>query len=137
MHEPWALALLFAPPWRRAGGEGPVGVTSRTLSAGRAKLPTGARSMARTKFDWRSSKWASVSEEEGDSWIKVLEHHGVKNVERTLDQTGGGSAATIPVGGIFMTQGLVEEWLAFKYAQKEEREVRFRWIWAVLVAVVA
>jgi hypothetical protein len=82
--------------------------------------------MMRARFDWRSSKWASIPEKQAHDWIDVLERLRVENVERTLGQTGGGSAAEISIGGVFMTKGFAEDWLAAKYAERENREVRSR-----------
>jgi hypothetical protein len=95
--------------------------------------------MERAHFDWRSSKWASVSEEEGNRWIKELERLRVENVERTLRQRVVGSAAEIWMGSVLMTKGFAEDWLAAEYAKREERDIHSRrWqnIWTVLSSVL-
>ena len=78
-------------------------------------------------------------------WCNVLEATGIKRVRVILDENRGGERAAITIGGVMMTKGYAQEWLAWYDQKKEERDTaqearKYRWqragvIVAVLVAL--
>jgi hypothetical protein len=76
-------------------------------------------------------------------WSRTLEDTGVAIVRATLTLDRHGSAASIPIGGVFMTRGFAEQWLAWHDRKQSASDKTFRakqifWPkWAAIVLTIS
>jgi hypothetical protein len=95
-----------------------------------------------SRFNYEKNRWAA-SAEQTHRWFVELERATPENVRARLDQSNAGPRGDITIGEVNMPIGFAEDWLAWHYTQKVERETGFRrsqlfWSrWTALAATAA
>ena len=81
--------------------------------------------MTKSRFDYKNNRWAGGNAALARRWYKELERATPENVRASLAQTAG-SRGAIRIGGVSMTIGFAQDWLAWHDQQKAVREARYR-----------
>jgi hypothetical protein len=99
--------------------------------------------MTKDRFPYEAdSPWAQDVDTKR-KWSQSLEDTGITIVRATLTIDRHGSGASIPIGGVFMTRGYAEQWLAWYDRKQSASDKAFRssqifWPkWAAIVLTIS